>query len=176
MEVRHNLEIKARLENSGATRKVVQQLATRRVGSQVQTDTYFYCRHGRLKLRQIVGHNAQLIWYERPDTISPKTSRYHFVEVADGDTVRAALSAALGVRCSVKKRREIFMYRNVRIHLDRVEELGEFLELEAVVEPQGSWDEAERLVRDLMERLQISSASLLESSYGDLLSVPESSD
>lgn len=169
MEVRHNLEIKARVSAWGATRRAVQHLATRRVGMQIQTDTYFHCRHGRLKLREIVGRPAQLIWYERPDTSEPKTSRYYLIEIGDPETLRAALSAALGVRGAVKKRREIYLYRNVRIHLDHVEGLGEFLELEAVVEPQGCWDEADRLLADLMERLEIDPAALLQSSYSDLL-------
>ena len=84
------------------------------------------CRHGRLKLREIVGHSAQLIWYERPDSKEPKTSRYHLAEVGDADVVKAALGAGLGVRCVIKKRREIYLYCNVRIHLDRVDDLGEF--------------------------------------------------
>jgi adenylate cyclase, class 2 len=169
MELRHNLEIKARLTNWDSTRRLVQQLATERLGQQIQTDTYFFCRQGRLKLREILGRPAQLIWYERPDTFDPKTSRYHLVEVGDSETMRDLLAAAWGVRVVVKKRREIFLFRQVRIHLDHVEHLGDFLELEAVVAQGGSWDEAERLVQDLMERLKISPSLLLQSSYGEML-------
>jgi adenylate cyclase, class 2 len=169
MELRHNLEIKARLEDRDATRRTVQQIATERVGQQLQTDTYFFCRQGRLKLREIQGRPAQLIWYERPDTLEPKTSRYQLVEVGDSDTLRQLLSAAWGIRVVVKKRREIYLYRHVRIHLDHVEPLGDFLELEAVVPEGGNWDEAERLVHELLERLGISASLLMESSYSDLL-------
>jgi predicted adenylyl cyclase CyaB len=83
--------------------------------------------------------------------------------------MRELLSAAWGVRGVVKKRREVFLFRQVRIHLDHVEQLGDFLELEAVVATGGNWDEAERLVEDLMERLDIPSSHLLQSSYGEMI-------
>jgi adenylate cyclase, class 2 len=169
MQLRHNLEIKVRLDNRDATRRLVQQLATQRVGQQLQTDTYFFCRQGRLKLREILGSPSQLIWYERPDTQEPKTSRYQLVEMADSETLRDLLAAAWGIRAVVKKRREIYLYRYVRIHLDHVEQLGDFLELEAVIADDGNWDEAERLVLDLMDKLGILPDRLLAVSYGEML-------
>lgn len=171
MELRHNLEIKARVDQRDATRRLIQQVATERVGQQIQTDTYFHCRQGRLKLREILGRPAQLIWYERPDTAEPKTSRYQLVEIADPHAVREVLAAAWGVRTVVKKRREIYLFRNVRIHLDHVDQLGDFLELEAVVPDGGNWDEAERLVQELLERLDVSASHLLKDSYGEMLQV-----
>jgi predicted adenylyl cyclase CyaB len=169
MDVRRNLEIKARISDRGAARRLIQQIATQRVGQQKQVDTYFHCRHGRLKLREITGQAAQLIWYDRPDTADPKLSRYHLTEVTDAETVKAALAAALGVRCAVKKRREVFLYRYVRIHLDQVEGLGDFIELEAVLEADANMDDAERVVKDLMDHLQVDRAHLLPASYGELL-------
>jgi predicted adenylyl cyclase CyaB len=169
MDVRRNLEIKARLSDRGVARRQVQQISTDRIGQQVQTDTYFHCRSGRLKLREITGRSAQLIWYDRPDSTDPKTSRYHLADVNDPETVKAALAAGLGVKCIVKKRREIFLYRYVRIHLDQVYQLGDFIELEAVMQPDTSFDEAERLLRDLIEQVGIDLQQLVESSYCDLL-------
>jgi len=169
MDVRRNLEIKARLADRGAARANIQQLATDRIGQQVQTDTYFNARSGRLKLREITGRNAQLIWYDRPDLLEPKTSRYHLADVNDPETVKAAIAAALGVRCIVKKRREIFLYRYVRIHLDQVYQLGDFIELEAVMQPETSLDEAERLLRDLIEQIGIDMQQMIEKSYCDML-------
>jgi predicted adenylyl cyclase CyaB len=122
-----------------------------------------------LKLREITGRSAQLIWYDRPDSADPKTSRYHIADVNDPELVKAALAAGLGIRCIIKKRREIFLYRYVRIHLDQVYQLGDFIELEAVMQPDTSLDEAERLLRDLIEQIGIDAQQLIESSYCDLL-------
>lgn len=169
MDLRCNLEVKARLRDARETRKRIQRYATQRVGVQQQTDTYFHCRQGRLKLREIRGQAAQLIWYQRADVANPKTSRYLLAEITDPETVRAALSGALGVRQTIRKRREIFLYRYVRIHLDQVESLGDFLELEAVLDASGDLDAAERLVADLLERSGVTPEDLLQSSYGDML-------
>jgi adenylate cyclase, class 2 len=169
MDWRHNLEIKAQLPDWESTRHAVRHVATQRLGHQQQTDTYFHCRQGRLKLREIQGQVAQLIWYERPDTSRPKTSRYQLVEVGEAGPLRNLLATAWGIRGTVKKCREIYLYQNVRIHLDRVEELGTFLELEAVVDEGGNWDAAEQLVQELMERLNISPSLLLKTSYGEMV-------
>ena len=101
--------------------------------TQHQIDTYFHCRHGRLKLRQIDGLRAELVWYARPDEEGPKPSDYQLVPLQNPETLKAALAAALGVRAVVEKRREIFLYHSVRIHLDDVVGLGHFIEFEAVL-------------------------------------------
>jgi adenylate cyclase, class 2 len=167
--MRRNLEIKASIPDRSAARRLIQLVATRRQGLLRQTDTYFHSRSGRLKLREITGHPAQLIWYDRPDQAEPKTSRYLLSEIGDPEVVKAALAAALGVRCVVKKSRELFLYRFVRIHLDQVDGLGDFVELEAVMEPEMSLDEAERILDDLMQRLDLQPAQLQRQSYGEML-------
>ena len=98
-----------------------------------QTDTYYRCTKGRLKLRQFAGGLAELIAYTRPRTIMcARLSQYHVVPVIDADRIHEALLAALGVLVVVEKVRELSLYKNVRIHLDEVERLGSFLEFEAV--------------------------------------------
>ncbi|MGK3856667.1 class IV adenylate cyclase, partial [Enterococcus faecium] len=82
---------------------------------------------GRLKLREIDGQAAVLIWYDRPDHDAARLSKYHLVPVADPAALKAALTDALGVRGEVRKRREIYLWHNVRIHLDEVAGLGSFL-------------------------------------------------
>lgn len=127
-----NIEIKARIRDLAATRQVVQGLCGPPQAELLQTDTYFCCRHGRLKLREMPD-GAQLIWYQRPDAAAPRPSHYRLVAVADPQGLRAALAEACGVRCVVAKRRQLYWYRHVRVHLDEVAGLGHFLELEAVV-------------------------------------------
>ncbi len=137
--------------------------------AQQQIDTYFHCHHGRLKLRQIDGLRAELVWYARPDEHGPKASDYQLVPLAHPETLKAALTAALGVRAIVEKRREIFLYHTVRIHLDDVVGLGHFIEFEAVVTPSVDQQASLALVEGLVQRFTIAPADLIATSYGDMV-------
>ena len=123
MTPRRNLEHKFRCDDLAAVRAALPALAPRAAGVQVQTDTFFRARAGRLKLREIEGQPAVLIWYDRTDAAAAKLSTYHLVPVGDAALLRTALTAALGVRGVVRKRREIHLWKNIRIHLDEVEGL-----------------------------------------------------
>ena len=165
---RSNIELKARLASLEKARKIASRLATDRLEDQHQIDTYFHCNEGRLKLREIDGERAELIWYERPDQSEPKASNYCIVPVDDPAAGKQSLVAALGVRQVVDKHREIYLYHNVRIHLDRVVNLGEFLEFEAVLGPDVTADEGNAQVKYLREQFGIASSDLLNGSYADL--------
>jgi predicted adenylyl cyclase CyaB len=166
---RTNIELKARLASLETAREVASRLATERLEDQLQIDTYFHCKQGRLKLREIDRERAELIWYERPDQSEPKASNYCLVPVDDPAAAKQALVAALGVRQVVEKHREIYLYHNVRIHLDRVVNLGEFLEFEAVLGPDVSADEGNAQVAYLREQFGIASSDLATGSYADLI-------
>jgi adenylate cyclase class 2 len=166
---RRNIEIKARVADLDHAREVARRLATDHLGVLQQTDTYFHCPSGRLKLREIEGQPAELIAYARPDQAGPKTSDYHLVVAADPAGLLRALSSTLGVRIVVKKRREVFLVDNVRIHLDEVYGLGSFLELEAVVGEEVDEKRAHEQISGLLEALRIDGSDLLDSSYGDML-------
>ncbi len=165
-----NIELKARLVDLDRARRIAAELATQRLEPQHQIDTYFHCRSGRLKLRQIDGLTAQLIWYERPDREGPKASDYHLVPVPDAEALKAALAGALGIRTVVEKRREIFLWHNVRIHLDEVAGLGAFLEFEAVLSAEIDEAAGHTQVDELIGRFGIPSADLLSGSYGEMAS------
>ena len=164
-----NIETKARLRDLPAARQIAAGLATQRLGVQEQVDTYFVCPHGRLKLRQIEHQPANLIWYERPDQTAAKPSDYQLVPVSNPETLKAALAAAWGIRGVVRKRREIFLHHNVRIHLDEVEGLGPFLEFEAVLHPGLDDAAGEAQVEQLAARFAIRPEDLLPQSYSDML-------
>jgi predicted adenylyl cyclase CyaB len=165
-----NVELKVRLASLAGVRRIAARLATEHPGHQRQVDTYFHCRRGRLKLREIDGATAQLVWYERPNRTSARTSNYLLVPVGEPRLLKQALAAALGVRVVVDKRREIFLYRNVRIHLDRVRGLGSFLEFEAVLGPGIGLAAARRQVAWLREQFSVDSRAVVAGSYSDLLS------
>lgn len=168
-----NIELKARLPDLDAARQVALRLATRTLGTLHQVDTYFHTPRGRLKLREIDGLAAELIWYDRPDAATPRQSDYLLVPVANPHTLNQALSAAWGVKAIVEKRREVFLVDNVRIHLDEVQGLGTFLEFEAVL-GQDEDDAAGRAQVDrLIQEFGIAPKDVLSGSYGELAQRPD---
>jgi predicted adenylyl cyclase CyaB len=167
-----NIELKARIRDLGRARATAERLATARLGIEQQRDTYFGCRTGRLKLRAIEGRALQLIAYQRADRPDAKASDYRLVNVADLDVatnLRELLDAALGTLIVVEKSREIFLYQNVRIHLDEVAELGSFIEFEAVL--GGAVDDAtaHQQVMWLTRQFEVGAADLISGSYSDML-------
>jgi adenylate cyclase class 2 len=138
-------------------------------GVMTQTDTYFHSSAGRLKLRQTGRQSAELIAYQRPDVDGQRESRYRIAELADGEQMLALLGEALGVRVVVSKRRHLFIYENVRIHLDTVQGLGEFIEFEAVVDDDAD-DRLEAQKLDwLIEAFAIRTADIVSAGYRELL-------
>jgi predicted adenylyl cyclase CyaB len=168
-----NIELKARLTDPGAARRVAERLCVGEAEVQRQTDTYFDCARGRLKLREIEGVGAQLIWYERPDQAEPKGSDYLLTPIPEPGVLRQALASALGIRGVVRKTRRIYLLQNVRIHLDEVDGLGSFLEFEAVLDSQTDDAAGRRQVEELRRQFGIAAGDLLTGSYGDMLVRPE---
>ena len=166
---RHNLERKSRDADLDLARCALEGLGARREGTQEQSDLYYHCPTGRLKLRRIDDTHAELIWYDRPDEEGLRTSTYRRVPIADDAALHAALSSGLGVRGEVRKRREVWHWHNVRVHLDDVSELGRFIEFEAVI--AGESDEAISLVRldELGRALGLEDANDVSGSYADLM-------
>jgi len=168
-QLRHNIELKARLASLDDARHIATRIATSRLPDEHQIDTYFPCKAGRLKLREIVGVASQLIWYDRPDENDAKSSRYQIMPVHDPTALKHALTAALGVWVAVDKHREIFLFKSVRIHLDRVARLGEFLEFEAVLDADSDRARGHELVGRLRAEFDIDDVALVAGSYSDLL-------
>ena len=164
-----NIELKAHLSNFDSAHQTAEAIAEKRLGVQHQVDTYFSCHQGRLKLRQIDRSPAQLVWYARPDEPGAKASDYLVVPVANPETLKAALTAALGIWVMVKKHREIFLWKNVRIHLDRVESLGNFIEFEAVLGTGDDDASGHECLKTLSDQFQIEPEHLVANSYSDLL-------
>jgi predicted adenylyl cyclase CyaB len=164
-----NIELKARIADFTAAIVTARSLAAEPPQSVHQIDTYFNAAHGRLKLREVTGREAQLVWYSRSDQAEAKSSDYRLVPAADPAALKQALGAALGIKQVVEKQRLVFMYGNVRIHLDEVVGLGFFLEFEAVLGP-GIDDSAGRAqVEFLKSAFRLRGEDLIAHSYSDLL-------
>ena len=168
--VRTNVELKAWDPDPDASAARCLALGAEDRGVLHQRDTYFAVRRGRLKLREQGQSDDQLVAYRRPDATEPVESAYMLVPVGDPDALREALDAVLGIIVVVVKRRRLFMWENVRIHLDEVEGLGTFLELEALVgEAEGGLGAARDKVSRLRAELAVKDGALVSAGYSDLL-------
>lgn len=160
-------EVKARVDDLDALRTALAAAGARHDGAIHQRDTYFGARHGRLKLREQDGA-AQLIAYDRPDVRDAKASRVHLAPVADVAALTRALDAALGTRVVVVKRRDVWWWEGAQVRLDDVERLGRFVEFRETVEVEARLPAALAHVRDLLARLGVPVAALVDRSYSDL--------
>jgi homotetrameric cytidine deaminase len=168
---RLNVECKARDVDPEATAARCVALGAVDLGVLHQSDTYFASARGRLKLRDQGPEGARLIAYRRPDATADTESNYVLASTSEPDALIEALDAALGTSVVVVKRRRLFMWENVRIHLDEVEGLGGFIELEAVIGDGAG--ESVTAARDKVARLRaelaIADDALVAVGYSDLL-------
>jgi len=164
-----NIEIKARARNFADLRRRAEALSDTPAQVIPQEDTFFHTARGRLKLRQLAPQRGQLVYYERTDASGPKRSNYHIFETQDPESLKTALSLALGIRGVVRKTRTLYLMGQTRLHLDEVEGLGEFMELEVVLRPEQTDAEGQAIARDLMTRLGVREEDLLEGAYMDIL-------
>lgn len=168
-----NIEIKARLRDAAEFDTVAARAAalSGTPGQVIEQDDRFYpVPQGRLKLRRFGGGaRAELIHYHRPDQDAARASDYLRTEVADADALDATLRRALGDAGRVRKRRLLFLVGPTRIHLDEVEGLGRFMELEVVLHDALSDADGQRIAEALMVDLGLAQAPRVASAYRDLL-------
>ena len=169
-----NLEAKFRLHDLDTARAAALALGYTARASFIQRDTFFVVARGKLKLRE-QPPEAWLIHYERDRGRGLMLSRYEIVPVADSTRTREMLARALGVLAEVRKHRTLLTRRNVRLHLDRVETLGGFGEIEAVLDQPSEADAGEggacarAAVDELLAALGVGAAELIEVSYFELM-------
>jgi homotetrameric cytidine deaminase len=164
-----NVEVKALDPDPDRSLAICRELGAEDRGVLVQRDTYFRVPSGRLKLREEGDAGATLVQYDRPDAAEARVSRYRLVAVEDAGGMSEALDAALGTLVVVDKRRHLLQFKGVRIHLDDVDGLGRFVELEGVAEPGSDLDAERRTVDALAEALGIDGNRIVAESYSDRL-------
>lgn len=169
-----NIEIKARIESVEALLPRAQALAGGAPELIVQDDSFFNVPHGRLKLREFADGSAEIIHYHRADSAQAKASDYVRVPVPDAAALRDALTRACGLLGRVQKRRWLFIVGATRIHLDRVEGLGDCMELEVVLREGQSDAEGSAVAEALMRELGLVDAERLSGAYLDLLAAARS--
>jgi len=164
---RRNVELKALDPDPARSLAACRELGAEDKGVLRQRDTYFRTRSGRLKLREEEPGGAVLIQYDRPDAAQARESRYRLSPVPEPDALRDSLDAALGTLVVVDKERHLFLWEGVRIHLDTVEGLGSFVELEGVAPEESDLSAEREKVARLREALGI--GEVLTDSYSDRL-------
>jgi adenylate cyclase class IV len=168
--VARNIEIKARIDSVEALLPRARALAGSAPELIEQDDSFFAVPQGRLKLRRFADGSAELIHYHRPDTVAARASDYVRVPVPDPDALGLALARACGLRGRVVKRRWLLRVGPTRVHLDRVEGLGDFVELEVVLQGGQSDADGTAVAEGLMTALGLAGAERLAGAYVDLLS------
>ena len=162
-----NLEYKARVDDLKPVAAKARTLGADLWGDLRQTDTYFRVTQGRLKLRETAGFQAELIFYQRDEQADSRPSDYQVAHSTEPEALRALLSDALGVRAVVRKRRTLLLLDVTRIHLDNVEGLGSFLEVEVPVRED---EAASRQQLDgLIEELGLRWSDCIRASYADMI-------
>jgi predicted adenylyl cyclase CyaB len=164
-----NIEIKARIESVESLAPRVAALADQGPVEIIQDDTFFACDRGRLKLRAFSARDGQLVYYRRPNQTGPKESFFVISPTTAPDSLREVLSLAYGRAGRVRKRRILYLVGRTRVHLDRVEDLGDFLELEVVLAEGEPSDRGVEEARNLMAVLGLDPRQLIEGAYVDLL-------
>ena len=164
-----NVEIKARIERLDVLVKRAAAIASQGPIELTQDDTFFACGSGRLKLRAFADGTGELIFYQRPDEHGPKESFYLISPTTDANALRELLARAYGEAGRVVKHRTLFLAGQTRIHLDRVDDLGDYLELEVVLAADESTESGVRTAHAVMRQLAVEPSQLVEGAYVDLL-------
>ncbi|XP_048781192.2 uncharacterized protein LOC125683777 isoform X2 [Ostrea edulis] len=164
-----NVEIKASIASLEDFKKRAKELSKTDGEVLVQEDVFFHVPNGRLKLRTIKDEKSELISYNRPDEEGPKQSEFHTSPVVDPSALKKCLGSALGIKGIVRKVRTLFMVGQTRVHVDQVEGLGDFMELEVQMQEGQSVEQLQKIAEDLMEKLGVSEKDLISVAYMDLL-------
>ena len=162
-----NFEFKARIKDERRVREALKRLGARSIGTDHQIDTYFRVPVGRLKVREGRIENA-LIFYRRSNARRARQSAIEMMLLPRRNSLRAILARALATLTVVDKRREIYFVKNVKIHLDRVRNLGKFLEVEAISRT-GDVKKIRSQAKHFQELFGITAKDIVAESYSDLV-------
>lgn len=165
-----NIELKVSLRDFGQIIPYLKKISAKHIKKMRQVDTYFKCKAGRLKLREINSDELQLIFYNRPNRHSSKLSDYYILSFKkdQAEVVKLILSKLSKIENIVKKERNLWIYKHTRIHLDDVSNLGKFLELETVIRDI-SISQAKKEHSNVIKFLKLSKFKRYDKSYNDLV-------
>lgn len=166
---RTSIEIKAKSTRQEFIHELLVKHDAEFLGIDHQIDTYFKVPHGRLKLREGNIENF-LIHYFRENNEGPKKSEITIFKNSPQSSLKVILEKALGVLTIVDKTRKIYYIENVKFHLDAIEGLGTFVEIEAL-DKSGliSEKQLEEQCRHYLKLFEIEESQLVSKSYSDMM-------
>ncbi|CAH0403862.1 unnamed protein product [Chilo suppressalis] len=169
-----NVEIKAKITDFKIICEKAEQLSGGPPTIIKQDDTFYKVNNGRLKMRFYADSSATLVRYDREDQDGPKLSDYELLDFSIAESEKAKLldkmlSKCMGKRGRVVKERRLYMVGQTRVHIDSVQDLGNFMELEVVLRPDQSVEEGQEIAKDLQSKLGVNDEDLIECAYVDLL-------
>lgn len=171
-----NIEFKAKSHDFAHQRTLAESITVSEGQCFTQHDTFFAVERGRLKLRAFADGTGELIYYLREDENGPRPSDYSISKTASAAALKQILTRVMPVVGEVIKERHLFLSEQTRIHFDRVQGLGEFIELEVVLRADQKASEGEVAAMAWMRRLKIAQEDLISQAYIDLLSQKESTN
>ncbi|HMQ78458.1 MAG TPA: class IV adenylate cyclase [Ignavibacteria bacterium] len=166
-----NLELKVKCVDHKAALRAVKLLKARDMGTLNQRDVYFNISPGRLKLRSINDSVHQLIYYKRANRAAAKFSNYYISEIIHPKRVEHILKEIYGIKVIVSKRRKLYLWQNVRIHIDSVKELGKYLEFEILCRTAIQQKRSAEIMKYLKKIFNIKNSEILSSSYSDMMKI-----
>jgi adenylate cyclase class 2 len=161
-----NYEIKCKVANYKKLKNSINKIKNFAYSVEKQIDIYYKVNHGRLKLRIINDGKGALIFYEREEQTNKRISKYIISETNNFIQLDAILRKQFKVLISVQKKREVYIYRNIRIHLDYIKNLGRFLEIEIIYE---NLKNAKSQMKKIISKLNLNENDFIKESYSDLL-------
>ena len=163
-----NIEIKAKCGNHSKIRELLKNRQAKMGEIEAQVDTYFNVKNGRLKLRQ-ADSVSTLIFYQRENFPGIKPSEFLLCSVNDPKSLEILLERALGTIIKIRKKRETYYIDNIKFNLDVVQELGNFIEIEASTNTKNDFNKLTAIVNEYLKLFEINSKDLLSHSYSDML-------
>ena len=164
-----NIELKTKYPDLILAEQNARKLDAIFVWCKKQVDSYYNVSNGRLKLREAEGETIELISYFRDNKYESRESNYHILKVKESEQIKEILTGTIGLLTVVKKNRKLYIYENIRIHLDKVEKLGNFLEFEGVINSPGEISGTKKRLKYLMKYFGIKKKSLVKYSYSDMI-------
>jgi predicted adenylyl cyclase CyaB len=164
-----NIEFKAKLVDLEAARVTARRLSGSGPTILQQTDIFFPCPQGRLKLRIFDDNHGELILYQRADHAGPRRSNYQIAKTSDPHPLREILQRVIGSAGTVEKVRNLYLAGRTRIHIDQVKDLGNFLEIEVVLNEIQSDTDGIRIAEQLARQFGITENDMVHVAYIDLL-------
>jgi predicted adenylyl cyclase CyaB len=164
-----NIEIKLRVDNLDAVEQKTASIAESGPETLIQEDVFFDVACGRLKLRKFASGKAELIAYHRSDSDQVRESKWLASPIEDPDSFQEAMGMTVGTGVTVRKHRTLYLVGDTRIHLDRVEGLGDFVEIEVVLQPEQDHDMGRTIANDLIKQIGLDDAKPISTAYADLI-------